>query len=151
MRILSIRPTPLECPAARRPRQFAVQALVDIQIQGVDPTVSVEVRVDIVVGTAHHCTMRLLVQVQVQGVGTSVIVQIAVAEVAGAVSILVEVGGIEGKRAGIDVVSCGGLVLAISGTISDPAVPITVPWPLVPIGGPRRCTSISAPYTGSPR
>ena len=38
-----------------------MQALVDVQVQGVDDTVTVEVRVDIVIGVTHARAVALLV------------------------------------------------------------------------------------------
>ena len=67
-----------------------MQALVDVQVQGVDHAVPVEVRVDIVIGVPHARAMALLVQIEIQCVGTTVIIQIAVTQVAVAVAIGVE-------------------------------------------------------------
>jgi len=40
--------------ATRRPGRFAVQTLVDVQIQCIDRSIPVEVRIDIVVGITHR-------------------------------------------------------------------------------------------------
>jgi len=59
-----------------------VQALVNIQIQGIDPVVPIEIRIGIVVGTTYARAMSRLIQVQIQRIDTAIIVQITIADVA---------------------------------------------------------------------
>jgi hypothetical protein len=85
-----------------------MKTLVDIQIQGIDPPIPVEICIGIVVGITHARAVGLLVQVQIQRVGTAVVVQIPVTQVAITITICVtliridkldtEVGAAEADR-----------------------------------------------------
>jgi len=55
-----------------------VQTLVDIQIQGVDRSIPVEIRIGIVVGIPRRRTVGELVQVQIKGVGAAVVIQVSI-------------------------------------------------------------------------
>jgi hypothetical protein len=65
-----------------------MQPLVDVQIQGVDCSVPVEVRVGIVIGISRSRAVGLLVQVEIQRVGAAVVVEITVAQIAVSYDIL---------------------------------------------------------------
>ena len=76
-----------------------MQSLVDVQIQGVDHPIPVEVCIDIVVGISLARTVRQFVQIQVQRIGITIVVQITIAQIAVAIVICIALIGIGYQRA----------------------------------------------------